>query len=55
VEEEIAFKAFLHTLGTTYDFDTPNDLTRSYDNFTDPFHFNDSIANIIIKKIVADN
>ncbi len=51
--DEKIFKTFLANLGTTYDFDYPNDITRNYNNFTDPYHYNDSISEIIIKSIVT--
>jgi hypothetical protein len=53
VAEEKQFKAFLSSLGNTHDFDYPNEITRCYDNFSDPFHFNDSISYIVIKEIVT--
>lgn len=51
--EEKAFKMFLSNNGKLLDFDYPSDITSSYDNFLDPFHFNDSISQIIIGKIVS--
>jgi hypothetical protein len=54
VTEEKLFKTFLSNLGNTYDFDYPNEITRCYDNFSDPFHYNDSIANTVIKEIVTN-
>lgn len=43
------FKAFVRSLGTVYDFDYPNPLTRDSSKFRDPFHLKDS--NIIIDEI----
>ena len=53
VAAEIRFKADLSKLGLFYDFDYPNNLTENKDNFKDPFHYNDSIANIVINEIVT--
>ncbi len=52
---EIRFKKDLDQLGLLYDFDYPNNMTENENNFTDPFHYKDSIANIIINEIVTDN
>jgi predicted membrane protein len=52
-DEEKAFKTFISSLGNMHDFDTPCDMNRSYDNFQDPFHFNDSIATLVIKEIAS--
>jgi hypothetical protein len=54
-KEEQAFKTFLTSLGNMYDFDYPNEMTKSYDNFQDPFHFNDSISRVVIESIVKPN
>ena len=51
--DEKIFKTFLTNLGTTYDFNYPSDITRNYNNFTDPYHYNDSISEIISKSIVT--
>ena len=50
---EIRFKSDLSKLGLFYDFDYPNSLTENKGNFSDPFHYNDSIANIVINEIVT--
>lgn len=55
VDEEKQFKTFLSNFGNTHDFDYPNEITRYYDNFSDPFHYNDSISNIVIQEIVTNN
>jgi hypothetical protein len=55
VAEEKLFKTFLQNLGNTHDFDFPNEITRCYNNFLDPFHSNDSINNIVIKGIVTNS
>lgn len=55
VDFELRFKSDLTKLGLFYDFDYPNDLTKNKANFSDPFHFNDSIADIVIKEIVTGN
>jgi hypothetical protein len=51
-EEEKQFRAFLSTLGNTHDFCVPNEMTRNYKNFSDPFHYVDSISSIIVREIV---
>ncbi|TMM53878.1 hypothetical protein FEE95_18450 [Maribacter algarum] len=53
--KEHKFKSDLSKLGLFYDFDYPNKLTKNNNNFLDPFHFNDSIANIIVHEIVTGN
>jgi hypothetical protein len=55
MNEEKLFKIFLSTSEFTYDFDYPNEITRCNTNFSDPFHYNDSISNIIINTIVGNN
>jgi hypothetical protein len=52
--EEKIFKTVLLNLGNTFDFDYPNEITKYYSNFLDPFHFNASISDLIIKEIVAN-
>ncbi len=54
-EEKKLFKVDLTNLGITYDFEYPNEITRNKSNFSDPFHFNDSISDIIIKEILENN
>ena len=53
--EEDKFRTDLSNLGTTYDFNYSNIITQNYDNFSDPFHFNASIGELIIKEIVTNN
>lgn len=55
VKEEQTFKKDIAALGVFYDFDYPNEITTNRDNFKDPFHYNDSIANLVIKEIVTGN
>lgn len=55
VEEVNIFRNTLNQLGKTYDFDYPNELTNKKTNFLDPFHFNDSIAAIIMKEITTNH
>lgn len=50
--EEEAFKEFMMAFSNIHDFDYPNVLTRSYNNFSDPFHYNDSVSTIIIQELV---
>lgn len=54
VNEEKKFKADLSSLGVVYDFDFKNTLTEKKENFLDPFHFNDSIGEIIAEELVLD-
>lgn len=55
-KENEKFISDLRSLKTTlYDFNFANNLTRNKNNFTDPFHFNDSIAKIVTKIIVGDS
>jgi hypothetical protein len=54
-DEEKLFVAFLTKLAKTYNFSYPNEMTRNYNNFSDPFHFIDSISKIVIKEIVTKN
>lgn len=53
--EEKEFKKFMNGFTNIYDFDYPDELTSNYNNFSDPFHYNDSIGTIIIKKLVNKN
>ncbi len=53
--EENIFKTDLNEFGLFYDFDYPNPITSDKNNYYDPFHFNDSIAHIIIGEIVSGN
>lgn len=53
--EEKLFKSFLSNLGKTYDFDYPNELTRNYNNFNDPYHFTGSISDSVINEIISNN
>ena len=52
---ENVFKTDLEKLGFFYDFDYDNKMTENENNFSDPFHYNDSIANIVINEIVTGN
>jgi hypothetical protein len=52
VEEEKKFISDLNSLGLVYDFNTPSKLTRSKDNFKDPFHLKEEYLNDIFKGIV---
>ena len=51
--EEHQFKMDLSLLAETYDFDYPNEMTQNRNNFLDPFHFNDSIAKVVINEIAS--
>jgi hypothetical protein len=50
-EEDKKFKLDIESLGDVYDFNYPNAITNNKRNFNDPFHFNDSISNIIVQEI----
>jgi hypothetical protein len=47
------FKNDLEKIGDVYDFDYPSDLTKNYNNFYDPYHFTDSIGEIVVKELFA--
>ncbi len=48
-KEYLQYKIDLSTLAEVLDFDFPNELTKNKQNFSDPFHFNQTIS----KKIVS--
>ena len=54
-EIESKFKRDISGLETRYDFDYPNAVTINHSNFTDPFHCNDSIGQIVIGEITTGN
>lgn len=54
VEEEKQFKETLATLADVYDFDYKNAITTHKNNFDDPYHFNDSIAKIIVNELTTN-
>ncbi len=54
-KEEIRFKSDLKKLGEVIDFDFPNEITLIKRNFTDPFHFNDTISKIVSDSIFINN
>jgi hypothetical protein len=51
--EKSRFSDDISNLGLFYDFDYSNNITENHDNFSDPFHYNDSIANIVVNEIVT--
>ena len=51
--EKSKFNDDISNLGLYFDFDFPNDITENRDNFSDPFHYNDSIANIVVNEIIT--
>ena len=53
-EEERKFKNDLKKIAKVYDFDYPNEITRDRANFLDPYHFNDSIADVLIKALFVE-
>jgi len=48
---EVKFKEDLKKIGDLYDFDFPSDLTANKNNFRDPYHFTDSIGEIVVKDL----
>ncbi|NPD46737.1 hypothetical protein [Lentimicrobium sp. S6] len=46
-----AYKLFLNSIGPIYDFDIMSNITIDSANFKDPYHFNDSIMNILVDEI----
>ena len=54
-KEKVKFMNDLSELGTFIDYDFENELTVNKNNFTDPFHFNDSIAKIITNDILSED
>jgi hypothetical protein len=50
-EEDKRLRVDLESFGDVYDFNYPNAITTNKSNYNDPFHFKDSISNIIIKEI----
>jgi hypothetical protein len=51
--EQIKFKNDIASLSTTYDFDFDNDLTQNKDNFTDPAHIKEEVANSLLDEILT--
>ncbi len=49
--EEKRFKRDIYKLAQAYDYNYPNSITLDKNNFLDPYHFNDSIAKILIEEI----
>lgn len=49
--EDVRLRKDLESFGDLYDFNFPNIITENRANFKDPFHFNDSISNIIVNEI----
>jgi len=53
--EQIRFKKDISALSTTYDFDYVNDLTKNKDNFSDPVHVTEEVANSLVDEILTGN
>lgn len=53
-EQYAAFKATVAALGTTYDCDIANDITRDAANFQDPFHTTLAAGSMLTKSIFSD-
>jgi len=51
VKEYNRFKQDIESLGDVYDYNYPNILTETKNNFRDPYHHTDSVARIIVKEI----
>jgi hypothetical protein len=45
------FKNDIGKICDVYDFDYPSELTNNYNNFHDPYHFTDSIGEIVAKEL----
>ena len=55
-KENERFIKDLKSLGDEmYDFNYPNDITMNTQNFSDPYHFNDSVSKIVIRIISGDS
>lgn len=50
-EAENRFKKDLASLGKVYDFDYVNEITKNRDNFTDPFHFDDYVMELVVNDV----
>jgi hypothetical protein len=50
-EEDKRLRVDLESFGDVYDFNYPNAITTDKSNYNDPFHFKESISNIIIQEI----
>lgn len=51
-DENEKFLSDLRSLGTVYNFDIESPLTTDRDNFSDPFHFISSVADIVVEEVV---
>lgn len=45
------YKVTLKAITKVIDFDTTNEITVNKDNFKDPYHFNENIMKLLVKKI----
>jgi len=50
-ELDMKFKSDIQSFGDVYDFNYPNVITNDKNNFNDPFHFKDSVSNLIVREI----
>tara|TARA_Y100000768_G_scaffold279177_1_gene214398 strand:- start:677 stop:1618 length:942 start_codon:yes stop_codon:yes gene_type:complete len=50
-EEYENFKKFIYSFETVYDFNNPNDISINKINFTDPYHSNKKISEIIVDEL----
>ncbi len=53
-KEYIQYKKDLAGLGEVIDFDYPNEVTSNRDNYNDPYHFNQNIAEKIVDEILQN-
>jgi len=49
--EYVRYKHDLAGIARTIDFDYPNEWTRDYNMFTDPYHFNEKVREQILKEV----
>lgn len=52
-EMDARFKEDLATLGEVYDFDYPSDITRNFDDYRDPMHFDVRVGEIVRDEILT--
>ncbi|MDF2882797.1 MAG: hypothetical protein K0R54_3354 [Clostridiaceae bacterium] len=53
-EEYKQYKSTLKSITTVIDFDTVNEITTNKDNYKDPYHFNENVMKLLVKKIWAN-
>lgn len=55
VEDYKEYKTILKSITQVIDFDTVNEITENRDNYKDPYHFNEDIMKLIVKKYGQNN